>query len=165
MLNAVQHKRQQAGGRANGHTHNRHSSNQCRNSADFWLRSLRILRLLRFPYFLRFLRFPHLPYSPHTVSFVQFTLPIVSSAAAFVCYAPSVAIGSTGILLTVIFRYLEIIRNYRKAAKGHSKNPPGKRRKTGRVEERKKGKSAMKGYLVASLESLLFGITQNLSSG
>ena len=73
MLDAVQHKRQQAGGRANGHTHNRHSSNQCRNSADFWLRSLRILRLLRFPYFLRFPQFPHLPHSLHTVSFVQST--------------------------------------------------------------------------------------------
>ena len=95
MLNAVQHKRQQASGRANGHTHNRHSSNQCRNSADFWLRSLRILRLLRFPCFLRFLRFPHLPHSLHTVSFVQFIPPIVPPAATFICYAPSVAIGST----------------------------------------------------------------------
>lgn len=51
MLNAVQHKRQQASSRANGHSHNRHSSNQCRNSANLWLRSLRILRLLRFSCF------------------------------------------------------------------------------------------------------------------
>ena len=35
---------------------------------------------------------------------------------------------------------------------------------TGRVEEGKKKKSAMKGYLAVSLD-LLFGITQNLSSG
>ena len=95
MLDAVQHQRQQTGGRANGHSHNRHRRNQRRNSANLWLRSVRILRLLRFPYFLRFLRFPHLPYSPHTVSFVQFVPPIVPPAAAFVCYAPSVAIGST----------------------------------------------------------------------
>ena len=69
MLNAVQHKRQQAGGRANGHTHNRHSSNQCRNSADFRLRFLRSLLLLLS---LRLL---------HTVSFVQPAFPIVPLGA------------------------------------------------------------------------------------
>ncbi|MZN78973.1 hypothetical protein GT749_09015 [Bifidobacterium pseudocatenulatum] len=30
-------------------------------------------------------------------------------------------------LLTIAFRYSEIIRNYRKAAKGHKKTRPGKR--------------------------------------
>ena len=75
MLDAVQHQRQQTGGRTNGHTHNRHRRNQRRNSANLWLRSLRILRLLRFSCFLRFLRFPHLPHSLHTVSFVQFIPP------------------------------------------------------------------------------------------
>ena len=37
----------------------------------------------------------HLPHSLHTVSFVQFIPPIVPPAATFICYAPSVAIGST----------------------------------------------------------------------
>ena len=73
MLDAVQHQRQQTGGRTNGHSHNYHRRNQRRNSADLWLRSLRILRLLRFPCFLRFPQFPHLPHSLHTVSFVQST--------------------------------------------------------------------------------------------
>jgi len=70
MLDAVQHQRQQTGGRTNGHSHNHHRRNQRRNSADLWLRSLRILQLLRFPCFLRFPRFPR---SLHTVSFVQST--------------------------------------------------------------------------------------------
>ena len=77
MLDAVQHQRQQTGGRTNGHSHNHHRRNQRRDSANLWLRSLRILRLLRFSCFLRFLRFPHLPHSLHTVSFVQFIPSIV----------------------------------------------------------------------------------------
>ena len=44
------------------------------------------------------------------------------------------------------------------------RKPARERGKTGRVEEGKKKKSAMKGYLAVSLD-LLFGITQNLSSG
>lgn len=67
-------------------------------------------------------------------------------------------------LLTIAFRYSEIIRNYRKAAKGHKKARPEKGGRPGGLRKGKR-KSAMKGYLVASLESLLFGITQNLSSG
>ena len=66
-LDLVQHKCQQARGRANGDADDGHRRNQRRNSADLWLRSLRILRLLRFP------QFPHLPHSLHTVSFVQST--------------------------------------------------------------------------------------------
>ena len=75
MLDAVQHKRQQASGRANGHTHNRHRRNQRRNSANLWLRSLRILRLLRFSCFCdscdsRICRTPCTP-SPSFNSFPQ----------------------------------------------------------------------------------------------
>lgn len=62
---------------------------------------------------------------------------------------------------------ISILRNHKKLQESSKKGirkPARERGKTGRVEEGKKKKSAMKGYLAVSLD-LLFGITQNLSSG